>query len=868
MIRYFDLQERLKVGTSQIAYLVFVLILPAVSLVMISEIIFGDSAKAWDGSAHWAIGKIYSSDIFPNTSGWTFKAFGGMPFPNFYPPSFFWLIAFIDQKLALPFDVSIRIWIAGPTLLIPHVIWRLTSHLSDNGNLTRIFGSIACLFLLIDQRFSFALPAGLDYFSTFQIGLYSQPLGFVFLVLWMVALQGCHKSFVRFALTTILLSATVLTNVFAGTVAALFGIVSIGCSAFRYSRFGNDTAEAQKPKILLCQVVSAILAIGLVAFWVLPMLNQYDYFVTRPYTVELVQLITPAWIVWFLLAMAGSYVWLQSPTRMTAPYLLTCAILAFVVVFASTVAPGWMPLQSPRYLTFLNFFLIVPVAYSLSFLFKYAARLLGEIGRGTNTFAIRDIPYTTGITVFVIVVLAISTGVRWGYGFAFYVENEAKELERILEFAKNHTDGRYLVEVINPQVNFDFASAAFEARAINAYLVSNGNETISAVYHEASPHSLFSLPVTNSFSDYNDSFGISSILSDDESFYRQSSEDHIARAKLLGTKYLVIRTPERKKEFERTRGLTLQKKIGFWSIFSIDGPPRVATKLLEHKPALVFSDFTLKARHRNDSSYIRWVEEQFNDGWFDVQLARSEESRIDAHSQEDLGNFGAIILEEYEYSDLNIALNRLIRFSETGMVIAIKDNSELFELIEAKRTSFKNLVVIENLGSKESGPILDSNDPRFDYSNTEIRRTWRKMREVLDRNKIPVTNSAKTQLKKAKNRMEISLDSENSSQKPVPVVVANTFHPNWSRTDGQKIYTTTPFNQLTFADQSFEIRFERRPIEVAAVWVSFGTLLLLLVGCVGELGYRSVKVIRNKKSAVANLDSENPIGQRREVDKA
>src|SRR5262249_7564096 len=156
-------------------------------------------------------------------------------------------------------------------------------------------------------------------------------------------------------------------------------------------------------------------------------------------------------------------------------------------------------------------------------------------------------------------------------------------------------------------------------------------ETLSSVFHESSPHSLFMLPVINSLSSYPDSFGISSVLSDDLDFAAQPIEKHIERAKFLGLRYLVIRTPAMKEKLAKVSGIKQNYDFAWWSIYhlEINDNANPNAKLLANRPALVVSKFTLKARYRNDLSYVRFVEEQFGDGWFEVLLSRSPELKID-----------------------------------------------------------------------------------------------------------------------------------------------------------------------------------------------------------------------------------------------
>ncbi len=87
----------------KILTLLTIILLTFISLFIIfhlcQEIYFGASSRAWDGSGHQAIAQIYSNSIFPDSFGWSYAYFGGMPFPNFYPPVFYWLVGLLSQKL-------------------------------------------------------------------------------------------------------------------------------------------------------------------------------------------------------------------------------------------------------------------------------------------------------------------------------------------------------------------------------------------------------------------------------------------------------------------------------------------------------------------------------------------------------------------------------------------------------------------------------------------------------------------------------------------------------------------------------------------------------------------------------------------------
>src|SRR6266849_3729393 len=74
----------------------------------------GTIARAWDGSGHFALAQLYDRTIFPDVFGWTHAYFGGMPFPNFYPPLFYWLVALLHHTHLFSFSTSFKIMIMLP----------------------------------------------------------------------------------------------------------------------------------------------------------------------------------------------------------------------------------------------------------------------------------------------------------------------------------------------------------------------------------------------------------------------------------------------------------------------------------------------------------------------------------------------------------------------------------------------------------------------------------------------------------------------------------------------------------------------------------------------------------------------------------
>lgn len=804
---------------------------PALSWRLWLHMMRGERPLAWDGAGHYAVAQIYTGSIFPEVFGWTAAYFGGMPFPNFYPPLYFWLVGLLTRSHLFSFNASFKLVTFLPVLLMPASVWLLSYVLSSRSRLAATASALGCAILLLDERFLFLLPAGLDYFSTFQIGLYTQPLGFVLMVAWYILYSGRQQTLWRVGLASLLLALTVLANFFAAATAGVFIITIVVRDA--YSFYGETDSESRRRarKILLAHLASPLLAACLALFWVVPVIEEYGYFVTKPYVIESGQFYTPSLALWYVLAAAGCVLWLRRPTREAWPYVSACAALAIAGVFAATLSPHWFPLQAPRFLATLNFLLCVPVGRLAAEGFRRAATLLGEAKGKGQALTLKHAPYTTVAALALVALFVLTTPApRWGNARAFYGEAERVDITQLLAFAREHHDGRYLVEVINPTLTPMYADASFEARALNSYLGSQGNETLAAVFHEDSPSALFMLPAVNALSVYPDSFGVSSALADDLDFAAQPLSRHIERARLLGVKYVVSRTPSMKEKLAREASFAARRDFGWWSVFELKDEPPPAARVLANRPALVISPLSLKLRRSNEWSFTRLAEEQFSDGWFDVLLTLSHEKRIDRLG--DLERFGALIVESYEYDDESRAYDLLKQFSQARELILISDDSELFRRISAARAEFPKLDLIER-EKTGAGEPMEALQPTRHYQDNSVRRSWAAIRGALEKSKVPVADAdAAVSLQLDENRISLTPRPAPDGS-PVPVLVARTFHPNWIREDGGDTYAATPFYTLTFAEGPLTLTYRRSRYEKAAGLVSAGSLTvvcLLLAG--------------------------------------
>lgn len=766
------------------------------------EVIRGVVSRAIDGSGHFAIAQIYDQSIFPDTFGWTNAYFAGMSFPNFYPPLFFWLVSALHHTGLVSFGAAFKLVVAVPLILMPLTFWAVAYVHSGKDQQIGAGAAIASA-TLYSLGEIFQPNTGLDMSSTLLDGFYTQPFGFVLLLLWILVYLMPRPGVRQFAAAAILLSLTVLANFFNAITAIIFIASVLICDIVQWIRTTEEAQRAIQRRNFLWHFLSPWLAVALSAFWLVPMLSSYEYLVTRPLVRPLSQLITtPLWC-WYFLAGTGAVIgWRRSSGRLR-PYLLACLILLVALVFSGSLAPAWFPLQVFRFFSTVNFLFCVPVGISLAYVLQLylerrTRRRSASGATGPPTLTKQLAVVIVSVAILGVFAFAMSSK-KLKKAFAFYTVETMPRISGPLEFGRNHKEGRYLVEVLPSFA--DSGLVRSDCLALNAYLGAQGNQVISIVYREASPNSSFFNAELNAFSPYRENFGISSALLSDLDFVNQPLAQHIKRLQFIGVRYLIIGSEQMKQRLRVEPDVIAAHNVDDWTIFELRQPVTPPVRTLAYRPALVVSDFTVKMRRKNQYDFTRLAEEEFNDAWFDVLLVRSPERTIELLPQ--LNQFGALILDTYDYRDEAKALLQLKTFAQNRTLVLLSSDAPLFSRIKSE---IPRAVVIER-PREDPGDWIVAPDPSEHYAATSIRNTWRSIRSALDREKIAVA----------------------PSERPSPMLIAQTYHPKWVRSDNQPLYAATPFFTFGFFDQSPSISFQRTRYDRWALWCSAIALGLLAI---------------------------------------
>ena len=530
--------------------------------------------RAWDGVNHYAAALLYRS-IFPDTFGYTAAYLHGMPFPNDYPPLLFFFVAALN-RLGIPFEVAFKIVACGPQLLIPPLLYLVAWKLSRKDRSVAFWTAVGSVLLELCPILIVPISslAGIDYLSTFVIGMYSQLLGFVALLLWFLVYNSQVTAVWRFLSAAALLACTLLASFFNATTAALFVVCTLACDLLFRSRPGNRrmlSLSRENWKSLLFHLSSPLLSLLLVAFWFVPVLATYDQFVTRPSI--LAEMTVFGWI-FRLVGVAGAILWLRRGERLPAAFATSWLSLLAIVLLAQ-LAPHWLPFQAHRFNSTVNMLATVPAGFFFASCMRRLRFRLPLVRRFTTNSTIMAVAACAGLLIAFAAsfssTASLYDAVVLNYGFYpagksapanndFGSSSGYRDLIALQNYAKAHPDGSYLI-------TFPYSDSMYDARAMNGYLGAQGQHSLLGVYREATPDSLFLYPQVGALSTWSDNYGISATLAEDVDFLRQPLATHLARLQSLGVRFFVTDDPEMKKRLHAEPTVTRAQSTGAWTIF-------------------------------------------------------------------------------------------------------------------------------------------------------------------------------------------------------------------------------------------------------------------------------------------------------------
>jgi hypothetical protein len=740
---------------------------------------------------------VYFDTIYPNTFGWIQNWYTGMPFPQFYPPLFYFFTSTLSFLTGVELKLIFKILVATLPILFPIVIYYTTYRITKIIPVALGVGLSMILFLGIPDVMGGGL--GMTLAATINSGLVTQSLALVLFIIWLSFSITKENFEIKKSIPQIILACMVLlTN---AHVAQAMILIALGIFIYEVSVFKNFK------KIFFFYTKYSILVSLLISFWYLPLFKFYEYSTTKTMSSAVEFTSYPAWlyILMFTFLLMGITILLKERKNYVLGRMVAAGCIALVwFIPIGKVLPS-LPLQADRNIPIFLFITFILGAWSFWYLGK--EKITGKVN-----FLVPSIPLLV-----IIPMMFTFSGVSNYLGSFPY--QHTYEVQKIKNYLSGKEDMRSSVDAYVSQIPFRIdkeifieAKERFRTPGIESMLYGNSiellpdhyiisallgelenHQTIWTVFRESSISSLFIQPLRNTFSYANEDFGTICYLCEAPSkanLRNQSTETKLAQAKLFNLGYFVVHEQGNKTWFESNADDFEKVFESYpWIVFK----KREATSFAhipENLPVLVFTSLKTKNRPIKGESAYDWVrlnELWYEDGTLDPYLIYG--GREINSISEPFTSFGAIVIIETKEKNQVEDIEKIIEYSNATMrpVIVFDGNKQL---IKELRTKIKtNLHIIS--------PSVD------------VYKTSSEVFEILQNNKVSVSNSSVTSL--TQSNQEINIEIANNDRKRIPVYISNSYFPAWkSLDDKNSVFMVSPTMTLVYTDtESINLYFKK-----------------------------------------------------------
>ncbi|HMO78964.1 MAG TPA: hypothetical protein PJ997_02305 [Candidatus Paceibacterota bacterium] len=726
--------------------------------------------SGWDGSGHYAIGKYYAENIFPAVWGWIPNWYSGMPFPQFYPPLFYYIVALLYKITNIDYATIFKFVAIFSVFIIPTLLSFSYYKLIKKSFAESFFVLlISVLILSVKSRFEFI---SVSIASITNNGLVTQPLAVIFLILWLISIFQVEKKESAKYYSILFLTFLMLSNAHVAIVALIiFTILFI--LKFKNNFFINK----QYLKTLLialkhCFYVLVPLLIS--SFWYIPMIKYYDYFVGMS--------------LGFTQGSLGNLLYYHY-------YILIILIIS--VIFNLKIKNIFISIIN----IFLSFCLIsiyLKLNYKFQSLPFHLDRWLGTIYLFIPiliVFCFSEIKKYLNKKLYIILIIIISSisfyHINIMNGFrdsqdGIYVNNEQDDLTKVIQYFKDK-EGLILIEHFAPSnIPID--------KVLHAYLGSQGNTTVYSIIRESSLSSLVWVPVGNGLSEKAQCWGTRCRLAYDKEFLNKPINHHIINASNSGVEYFLIRTKKIRDQMDKSPLVEKITEVENWSIYQTKPQLKNVLSKIEKTPILIFSELNTRKWSKTPFDFIYLIEElNIKRLVLDFIFVYNKDQKIDNNKY--IEKFDYVLFDTYKYQDIDTALNTIKNYlsdDNNRKIFALKSDDPIFEKIAKLSSEYKDennksrIILIENIPNKYP-------DSHYDY-----------LIELLRKN-IPNQKS-------------------NQNFK----IIKQSYFPAWKDVYNSDIFLASPTHMFTF-NKKANIYFETPKIVLLSHYISIMTLIGLLL---------------------------------------
>lgn len=738
----------------------------------------------WDGSSHAAIGEYYADHIFPKTWGWVPNWFAGMPFPQFYPPLFYFLVALLYKILPFTYIQVFKGVLISLTLILPGIIYFITkSHAKSI--LAGYISGITTVFFLSSFSQHYFRHFGISIESTFNDGMVTQLLGFIVFILWIHFFLRSDNSKLYKHLSIIFLLFVFLSNVHIVPISALVFIIVLIIRFFY--KYKDGTSGLRLIRYLFSYFLLGAIPLLLASFWYLPLLSVYLFSTSKSLPIanslSVISPLLPILVVTFLAVIIS----LIKKDHNIFILSISCLLIISTAFSRVEVFIPWLPFHTDRWVGSFVYMTPIVIGYAAAIIFNHIKKYKY---RGLFIF------------IFIFILFQYSFSTPGNYNGYYFDENK-DQLSEQTSAVSGDDKSLSIVESTFPNAQPTFY-------ILNSILGSAGLNMSYIVFRESSISSIFMAPLRNSFSRIGECWNSPSTLCWDNDLMTQSIKKKLERAEFIGVNYFWVRSRQVKDELDSSSSYKIDT-IGDWNIYQAQegGVPRAAS--LSYEPALLFmpTDFKTSDVSKNQYNYIRFNEEAFFRNAFNVLFASPLDHSLD--TTPDIERFKIAIISDYKYKNIDKAFERLAEYSKNNQLILIENEDYLFKkLSQIKSPKIK---------------IFPRQD--WSYGVEPLRTDAVAIFKYLERIKIPISEKAHLIYVDKVEDQDIIFKEE--VKREVPVLIKTSYFPWWTRDDKSPIYLVTPTYMLTFAQDSFSIKFKTSKSVYWGIGVSLATMLVLII---------------------------------------
>jgi hypothetical protein len=645
-----------------------------------------------DGSAHVAVIELYNRHVYPDTLGWIPEFFGGMPFPVYYPPLFYWLAATLMRLGGVGAVAAAKVLSVGSFAALPGVLFFLARRVG----LSRVeafaaaaaAGVVAC-------GVNPASMGGIGLTGLFEVGLYTHVLGFDFFCLWGGALPHARRSRAATLLAILSLTATILSNVHMLPLAAAYGVSWLAVDGWRSWRLSGGRRRIVIRRTLGTAGLGTA-SIALAGFWLVPLLAWYSYSIAQPVPgEELARTLHLFNFVWVVCA----FVMLLECRRRPALSALCAALLAGAAGSFTPLGQSleFIPFQSWRIASSSLTLCVLPVSFALGQAMRYA------LGRGPRRRAV----------AFAACVLAFALfHQRPVPTFSVTSPEEQASIDRVVDAVRGLPPGRVLTEVVGSRVLQD--ASVEQVRKLVAYralahaLARDGRPVLWAVFREHAATAPLATATADLFSTSKEDFGIggAGIKLADSGLV--GVEDSVKIARRLGVSYYLIRSPEQVARLRTAAALRHVWEIEGWHLFADGGDVTGRMEAVPGVPVLVWTPAIFKNRRPDDFDLFNLTERLMFQGHPEVCVLWANSPSVNPWDLTSALPSVITVIDPSASPQTEAWLNGLTAHAGKLSVILVDDHSRLAEQVRERRQSFAAFreVSVSDGRSRDAGGLL------------------------------------------------------------------------------------------------------------------------------------------------------------------